>query len=217
MEITKTHHESGTGIYTMSQQVETKEQWSDAEKIASEMTEWMNTTNGHFGGEFSKAFAMAHCQVVEHDHPIKLFVVDKELVVPKGKVPAGRNNLANTFFEAQAIFNCEVLDAPDKVTTKVPQRKVERKGLKAEVKMEMVEREMPNEVTYPEGCMSFPHRAQRNVQRKYRIKVRYQWLSKGLLGGRKVETFEGWVEGLKAHIIQHETDHFIGKNIHFGS
>ena len=217
MEITHTKHDSGTGIYAMSHPVTAKDEWNHAEEVGNEMCQWLDETNGNFTGEFKRAFAIAHAQVVDHDHPLKLFVVDKELVVPKGKVPAGKNNLVNTFFEAQAIFNCEVLDAPDKVTVKVPQRKVERKGLKAEVNVEMVEKEVNNEVTYPEGCMSFPHRSQRNTHRKFRIKVRYQWLGKGLLGGRKVETFEGWVEGLKAHIIQHETDHFICKNIHFGS
>lgn len=214
LQITRPHHESGLGIYAKSIVVDPKDPAVKA--TAEEMMQWMNETNGNFKGEFSKAFAMAHCQVVEHDKPLKLFVVDKELVAPK-EVPDGKQNLVNTFFEAQAIFNAEVLEAPEKVTRKVPQRKVTRdpKELKAEVSVELVEKEVNNVIVVPEGCMSFPHRSERNMERKYRIKVRYQYLTKNVLGMVKVETFEGWVEGLKAHIIQHETDHFDGVNIHF--
>lgn len=216
MEITRPHHESGLGIYAKS--VPVIKDWDTAEGIAKEMIEWMDTTNGNFKGEFKKAFAMAHAQVVDHDHPYKLFVVDKELVVPASKVPKGKQNHVNTFFEAQAIFNCEILEAPDKVTRKVPQRKVTRdpkNKLQATVEMVMEDKQISNVIEVPEGCMSFPHRSERNMKRCYTVKVRYQWVGKNLLGMRKVETFEGWVEGLKAHIIQHECEHFDGKNIHF--
>lgn len=219
LQITRPHHESGCGIYALSRPVETKADWDAAKAVALEMCQWMDETNGKFNGEFSRAFAMAHAQVVEHDHPWQLFVVAKELIAPEKIEEKAKENLTNYYFEAQSIFNCQVLEAPDKITAKVPQRKVTadpNNKTKVEVSVEMVEKPVNNIIVVPEGCMSFPHRAERNMERKYRIKVRYQWLKKGLLG-QKVETFEGWVEGLKAHIIQHETDHFNAKNIHFKS
>ena len=217
MEITRPHHESGCGIYALSKRIETKEDWAAAKEVAAEMIAWMDETNGHFKGEFSRAFAMAHCQVVDHDHPWRLMVVAKELVEGAEGVDQSKQNLTTALFEAQAIFNAEILEAPDKITRKVPKRAVTKNPddpTKVEVKMEMVDESISNEIRVPEGCMSFPLRSERKMDRKYRIKVRYQWLKKGLLGG-KVETFEGWVEGLKAHILQHECQHFEGENIHF--
>ena len=58
--------------------------------------------------------------------------------------------------------------------------------------------------------MSFPNRKPKNVEVYYRIKVRYQipaWY------GLKTKT--EWVEGLKAHIFQHEINHAHGKNIYY--
>lgn len=219
MEITKNHHESGCGIYAKSATLTEQEIKTTGKEVADQMIAWLDATNGEFAGEFKRAFAMAHCQVVDHDHPIKLFVVDKDMVVPKDLPEKSEQTLANYFFEAQAIFNCEILEASEKVSRKVPQRKVttdKNDKSKVEVGIEMVDKEIPNTIEVPEGCMSFPNRKERNMKRYYTIKVRYQYLKKGLLG-TKVETFEGWVEGLKAHIIQHETDHFDGKNIHFKS
>jgi peptide deformylase len=215
MQITKTHHESGLGIYALSVPVKTKEEWKAAKEVAAEMCKWMDESNGKFEGEFSSAFAMAHCQVVESDKPLQLFVVARELVEGAESADQTKQNLVNSLFEAQAIFNCEILEAPEKITRKVPQRKVgEVKDGKAEVTMEMVDKEITNVISVKEACMSFQNRSERSMERKYRIRVRYQYLAKGLLGS-KVESFEGWVEGLKAHIIQHEVGHFEGKNIHF--
>lgn len=217
MEITKTHHESGCGIYAPSRTIETKEDWKDAKAVAEEMVAWMNETNGSFKGEFPRAFAMAHCQVVDHDHPWKLFVVAKEMVEGAPELDPKKQSLVNSVFEAQAIFNAEVLEAPEKITRKLPERVVTKDPndiRKVSVEVKLVDKELDNNIEVKEGCMSFPLRSERNVKRKYRVKVRYQWLKRGLLG-TKVETFEGYVEGLKAHIFQHECDHFATKNIHF--
>jgi len=215
MEITKVHHESGLGIYAPS--VEVINDWKIAKEVSREMIEWMDKENGNFKGEHPKAFAMAHCQIVEHDHPYKLFVVDKELVVPPKLEKDSKQTLENVYFEAQAIFNAEVLEAPEKIKRKVPQRKVTKdpnNKLKVEVEMVMEEKEIDNILEVPEGCMSFNHRKAKNVKRFYKVKVRYDYFTKGLLGEKR-KTFEGWVTGLKAHIIQHEVDHFNTKNIYF--
>lgn len=217
MELTKTHHESGLGIYAPSRTIETKEDWKAAKEVAVEMTKWMDETNGQFKGEFPRAFAIAHCQVVDHDHPWKLFVVARELVA--GIAPTNeKQNLVNSLFEGQVIFNAEVLDAPDKIMRKVPRRQVTKDPkdiTKVTVEMVLEDKEISNIISVKEGCMSFPLRSERNIDRKYRVKVRYQYLGKNLIGMTRVETFEGYVEGLKAHIFQHECDHFATKNIHF--
>lgn len=215
MQITRPHHESGLGIYAQSIPVEGKAGWDYAKAEAGRMIAWLDDANGKFDGEFPSAFAIAHAQVVESLNPFQFFVVAKELVAPENIGPESMQTLANTYFEARAVFNCEILEAPEKVIRKVPQRRVgEVKGGKAEVTMEMVDRDLQNVITVKEGCMSFPQRSERNMDRKYRIKVKYQYLAQGMLG-EKAKTFEGWVEGLKAHIIQHECEHFAGKNIHF--
>lgn len=213
MEITKNHHESGVGIYGISKPVSSRDDWKEATKVAKEMCEWLDKENGQFKGEFSRAFAIAHAQVCSLPEPWQLFVVDKEMVLPE-KPEQGRT-IKNAYFEAQAIFNCQILEAPDKIIEKVPQRKITKgKDGKMEVGIEKIDKEVSNKFTVKEGCMSFGHRKEKNVERKFRIKVRYQYHKKGLLG-EKVETFEGEVTGLKAHIIQHECDHFAGKNIYF--
>lgn len=67
-----------------------------------------------------------------------------------------------------------------------------------------------NITEYEEGCFSFPFRTPKKVKRYFRIKVRYQ--VKTLTG---LKTIEEWIEGLKAHIFQHEEQHCRGKNIYF--
>ncbi len=68
-----------------------------------------------------------------------------------------------------------------------------------------------NVVEYSEGCFSFPFRQPKKVKRFFKIKVKYQ--IKGKLWGMK--TIEEEIEGLKAHIFQHEFQHTQGKNIYF--
>ena len=217
MEITKNRHDSGLGIYAPSLVIKKKEEWKSAKEIATEMEQWITASNGKFKGEYPNSFAMAHCQVIDHDHPIKLFVVAENLVAPKMLDPKGKQNLHNTFFEAQSIFNAEILEAPATIVRAVPERKVTRdpkNKTKVEVDIIHVDKKISNIIEVPEGCMSFGHRKAKNMKRCYSVRVRYQYLKKGLFG-EKVATFEGWVEGLKAHILQHETDHFDTKNIFF--
>lgn len=212
-EINRPDKDSGVGIYAQSVEVKPKEH----KELATQLVDWFNEANGTFKGEFAKAFAIAHCQVANVEAPIKLFVVDKDLVeknVPEDK----KQNMVNCFFESQAIFNAQVLEAPQKVKKQVPKRKVTPvEGKKGQVEVEMVteEKEISNIITVPEACMSWQHRKSRNTQRYHTIKVRYQYIDKNLVGMEVVKTFEGWVEGLKAHILQHECQHFDGKNMFY--
>lgn len=98
---------------------------------------------------------------------------------------------------AQVIINPEIVGAPKNIGIGI--------GAKGEPDMRS------NVVEYSEGCFSFPFRQPKKVKRFYRIKVRYQ--IKGKLWGLK--TVEEELEGLKAHIYQHEFQHTQGKNIYF--
>ena len=213
MQLVKTHHESGRGIHAKSVEVNPK----DHIPVAQEMVEWFDATNGHFQGENERAYAIAHCQVTDSETPLKLIVLDKQLVKPDAE-KEGKMSLKNVYFEAQTIWNAEILEKPRKVTIPVPERKVEKGEKKGEVKVDIVmnDREVENTYSVMEGCMSYPHRRGKRMVRAHRIKVRYQYLTK-TLGITHVKTFEGWVEGLKAHILQHECDHFEGKTMYFKS
>lgn len=212
MEIVRPDKDSGVGIYAKSVSVKPKQYKS----LADEMVEWFRATNGTFKGEFSRGFAIAHCQVANVPDPIKLFVVEDDLVrkdVPEIK----KQNNINCFFESNAIFNAEILEAPEKVKKMVPKRKVSKpENGQVEVEIVQEEKELSNIINVPEACMSFQHRSKKNMDRFHTIKVRYQYLDKNLLGIEVVRTFEGWVEGLKAHILQHECEHFDGKNMYYG-
>ena len=212
MEIAKTHHESGLGIYAESKPVKTKDDWKKAKEVSHETIAFMDEHNGSFDGHHSKAYALAHCQVAPVSDPWQFFVVDKSMVYGKQKEKDPRMTLKNALFEAQAIFNAEILEAPTHIKKEVPQRIVTRdENDRTQVSVEVGKetQTLKNMVAVPEACMSFPLRKARNTERYYEIKVRYQYIGK--LG--MVKTFTGWVSGLKAHIIQHETDHFQGKNI----
>lgn len=213
MKIEKTDHKSGLGIYAKSISVQTKEQWEEAKRIAKEMIDWLDAENGSFVGTHERAFAMAHPQVAPIEQPFKLFVVDKDLVLPEKRDKDSKHTLENSYFESQAIFNVEILETPAKVKRKVPKRNVvrdEKNKMQVHVEMVVEEKEISNLIAVPEACMSFPHRKAKNVDRYYEIKVRYDYLDKK----GKVKTFEGWVSNIKAHIIQHEADHFNAENIY---
>lgn len=203
---------SGRGIYARAVAIRTREEWKNAREVADDMCEWFDEKNGNFPGEFSRAYAIAHSQVTDDKKPLRFFVVAKELYEDKEK---GKREIENFAFEARAIFNCIMLETPAKIKRRMPERRVTTdKDGKARVAVSMTEKEVPNFIDLAEGCMSFPHRKEKNVQRYFRIFVQYQYFAKFLFWQRR-KTFRGWVEGLKAHIIQHEVDHFNGKNIFY--
>lgn len=213
MQIEKTAPDSGLGIYAMSREVKDRHDWRLAISEAHAMIAWLNEVNGSFSGTHSLAYAMAHCQVAPIESPLRLFVVDKSLVEGNSS-PEGNQTLENTFFEGQAIFNAEILDAPENITKDVPRRVAVRDpddASKVSVQVIVEPRTLENLISVPEACMSFPHKKAKNMMRYYEIKVRYDYMdSKG-----RIKSFKGIVKGLKAHILQHETDHFQAKNIFY--
>lgn len=214
MQIAKTDHDSGLGIYAKSKKIVTTKDWEDAKGVSHEIIAYMDENNGKFQGNHPQAYALAHCQLAPISEPLNLFVVAKELVLPD-KPENDNQTLVNTFFEAQAIFNAEILEQPAKIEREVPQRKIIHDKGKSFIENIVKEKKLiSNLINVPEACMSFPQRKAKNTDRFHTIKVRYQYLHKGIMG-TTAKTFEGWVEGLKAHILQHECDHFQAKNIFY--
>lgn len=204
MELLKLSPNSQKGIYAKSKEVN-KENLPFAKEIATEMILWLSARNGEFVGNHAMAFAIAHCQVAENS--LKIFVINSDLLKAQEK---GQNK-ENYIFPAPAIFNAEILEAPESIEVEQLKREIKRNKdgtATVEVTKEKIKRR--NLVYYPEGCMSFPFRTAKNTERYFRIKVKYQ--IKGFFG---LKTIEEWIEGLKAHIFQHEIDHFNAKNIYF--
>ncbi len=98
-------------------------------------------------------------------------------------------------FEANAIINPDILESPEHID-------IHKEDGTKDIRKNTYEVE--------EGCFSFPFRQPKKVKRYYRIKVRYY--IPGFFGLKKVEK---WIEGLAAHIFQHEEQHCRGKNIYF--
>ena len=172
--------------------------------VAQEMINWMDTNNGSLSGLYKSGFAVAHCQVEEKD-PLNLFVVAKELIGEEGEGKTKKSFL----FPDRAIWNTEILETPVKVVRPMPKREVKFIDHKAHVEIHLEDEEVDNTYRVKEACLSFPMMSEKNTTRFFRIKVRYQIMQDG-----KVTTVEEWVEGLKAHIFQHEDDHFNAKNIY---
>lgn len=208
--ITKHEPSSKEGIYAISQPV----RWFSPQiKVAERMKEWLNKENGHFPAPFVTAYAIAHCQVARF--PYAFFVVSEQLLLKTcfGMRPIDKNrNRKNFYFPDQCIFNARILEAPEKVSARVPKREVIKEDGKIGSKITVTDGLVSNKIYVPDACMSFPDKkTTKNVERYYRVKVRYQiktWYG--------FKTITEWVEGLKAHIFQHECDHFVAKNIYYG-
>lgn len=201
-------HDSKKGVYGTSKAVGWGN-WRKAARIGKEMYTWLKEKNGAFEGNFKSAFAISHCQV-EADEPLQLFVLSPEMVSRWRK--GGRVNSTNYYFPAPVIANMQILEKPETIMVRKPKRDVKmvERG-KAEVTMTYQNVKESNIYAPDEGCMSFPNRTKKSVKRFYRIHVKYWYLSRMGIWLPRTE----WVEGLKAHIIQHEVEHAQGKNMYY--
>lgn len=164
--------------------------------IADDAERMLKMVEAPFKGQYEYAYALAHSQVA-YDHKA-FFTVHGDLVKrPEGDAGKGWEQT----FPHRVILNPEILEKPAHIS----QRFKELNGTKVAA--------VKNTGQMPEGCLSFPFRKARNVLRYHRIKVRFQ-TPDGLFGGFKTHTL--WLEGLAAHIFQHETDHLKGTNIFHG-
>ena len=206
---TKHDPKSLLGIYAVSEHVKP---FSEAVNKAMRLVKWYNEYISNPKNSQVDAWSLSDCQVSLK--PNQVFIVHKELYKEYGLFfgkETKTNNRNNYYFPKQAIFNAEILEAPEKIEAMVPKRKI-NKDAQGNVKEEIV-RELtmtPNEMFVPESCSSFPMKKEKNMKRFFRIKVRYQ--IKSWYGFRTVTE---WVYGLKSHIFQHEIQHAKGNNIYY--
>jgi len=207
---TKHDNTSGKGIYAVSKRVKS---YSQIRHITEPMVKWLWHNNGNFEGSFKVAYAVSHCQVA--DNPFAFFVVNEELVSKKRK-KVGKNSHKNFYFVAPVIVNAQILETPEKIEANIPKRELvkDERGKLTGTKIVVNKGEVTNLIDVPEACMSFVHRTQKNIKRYYRIKVKYQ-IPASFLGIKYLKTKVEVVEGLKAHIFQHEIDHSQGKNMYY--
>lgn len=179
--------------------------------LANEMVKTMDESEEEWQKKLDlRAWALAHGQLDDSIPPLRIFVVHKDLLA------VGQNPL-NTRFPSRTIFNPRILKSKPKADKK-------RNVLKTVLNPETGRREVkevveyvavPNTISSKEGCMSFPHKKEKNVERFFRIKVRYYY-PVTVLGFTFLRPKTEWVEGLKSVIFQHELEHFESGNIYYG-
>lgn len=181
-------------------------------KLSKDIKKWLNDNNGSFSEPFITAYAVSHCQIglteqakVVPIGPFAFFIVNKQFLNKK-------ESSTNYSWPDQIIYNPEILETPETVTKDVPTREVS-KDHDGNVSYKIVKKrgKVSNLYEVPEGCMSFQHKKEKKMMRYHTIKVKYQ--TRGFFG--QIRTHEEWIEGLKAHIFQHEMDHMEGNNIYF--
>jgi hypothetical protein len=197
---------TGKGIYTKAKPVDASN-WAEAKAIGKEMVEWLDGMQGRFLGKFQNAWAISHGQVAEA--PLSIFVLSDEFI---GK-PDGKTNKANFFWPSRIIFNPELLEAPPRFEVDAQkEKKVLLPDGTARVELTTVKEERSNlyQPSIKEACMSFPGRDGKYMKRFYRIKVGYDVI--GFFGQRK--HVEEWIEGVRAHIFQHELEHAVAVDMY---
>lgn len=173
--------------------------YGDIKAEAEALQDFLDETNGHFPGQFNTCFALHHCQVSEE--PYSFFVLAKKWV--KGK-DVEEGTPAKALWPSRVIINPRILEAASMIEREVST--INAVGVKEKLK-----RMVSNIIRVDEACMSFPHRKEKKMDRFYRIQVQYQ--IPGILGLR---TKKEWIEGIRAHVFQHEFDHDQGRNIAWG-
>ncbi len=175
------------------------------DEIRADAEEMLKMIDGSFRGVHEFGYALAHPQVAAQ--PKSFFVVHTDLV-EKPKDAKGWKRV----FRHRIIINPLIIQRPDTITKKVKDiPELVRAGApRAELNHKVTE--IKNHGNLLEGCLSFQHRKAKYVHRYHRILVSYQ-TPDGWFGGLRKHT--EWIEGLAAHIFQHENDHFNGANIFF--
>lgn len=210
MQIVKWDHKEEKGIYKKSARVRSYKQ---LKPYIDEMLPWFNENNGKFPHPFPTAYAISHCQVAAD--PLHFFVASTELLISNQDNRSKRDTKKNYYFPSQVIVNAVILEAPEKLKVNKPVRRIEKVNGVMQPRVTIEEAMEKNLIGVKEACMSFPHRSERTVERNYRVKVRYQYPAR-FLGIWYLKTKTEWVDGLKAHIFQHEVDHAEAENIHYG-
>lgn len=181
-------------------------------KQAKEVCNFLDTNNeSKFKGAWKRAYAISHCQVTEE--PFNFFVVSEDLL-HKGQKQTRTQNKRNWFFRSKVIFNPRIVEALDKIERVLPKIITKDEG-NGKFTREVAGKEtksVSNTLSAIDGCMSYPWCGEKKVERYHTIKVKYQIL-RSLFGFQWLSTVTEEVEGLKAHIFQHEVDHAYGIDI----
>lgn len=169
--------------------------WKDIKSEALELLAFLDEKQGKFDGEYVSCYALHHSQV-SNDH-YNFFVIAKNI---HGK-DKGQ-------FMNRVIVNPIILESPEKIEQMIPVKDFLKKpDDKVNVGFKMQKQIINNVYDPVEGCMSFPQRKGKHMDRFFKIKVQYQI---PILGGLILLKRTEWLEGLKAHIFQHEVDHANG-------
>lgn len=198
---------------------QTVKKWSQIKDQATELTAFLDAKNGNFNGNWKGAYALHACQIGDSylqriDDPFNYFVVADNVVPPnlKEKIMLwlGRKSVA-FYFRSRVIINPEILETPTHFEKILPKQDFTKNADKTiNIQYQKVKQKLANEMDLKEACMTFPDRTQKYVRRYFRIKVRYQIPILGFL-----YTKTEWIEGLQAHIFQHEFDHGQGDTIYY--
>lgn len=170
--------------YKLSKRVKN---YGEIKKIANEMINFLYSGAEKMEGNYDKVYVLSHAEV--SDKPYAFFVCQKELV------KAG-------LFKSQVIINPKITHVS---------RLIDRQIVDP-VSRGLIMQEQENEIGLKEGCLMFPFRDYKTVNRFYKIGVSYQIPA---LFGLRLKKIEEVVEGQSAHIFQHHIDHMQGKNIYF--
>lgn len=170
------------------------ESFNQIKDIAFRMIEILNK-GLVLNGIVTDGYGLAHNQV-EDKEPLSFFVLSD-------------NTLRTQNWPSQFIINPEIIKAERTINL----GKI-NKGENNEY-----DDVRSNIIKYQESCFSFPFKAPKTVERFFSIRVVYYipGNTKGIfkLLRKKLIRVEETLEGLKAHIFQHEEQHCRGKNIYF--
>jgi peptide deformylase len=172
--------------YALSKPIE---KYSEIKTAVKELIKFMEEFKPK-RGYYEKVFCLSHAEVC--DTPYAFFVVVKDLVDAK-------------MFPSQVIINPEIIEAPEEITVDGIKDRGDGTAMYGPVVRS-------NHIRLTEGCIQFPFRSPKKVDRLFKVKVRY--FTQGILGLKK---HEEWAEDSKAHVFQHNCDHIQGKNIFFDS
>jgi hypothetical protein len=205
MELIKPHHKPSERVRDANEGYE----------LAKGVIEWLDANQGKFPGNWDTAVAISHCQV--SDEPRAFFVLGDAMVAKKGEKGSRRQNRKNWYFPGRAIFNAEIIEAPETVERMVPKQEIIREQGSKEYKRKLTPelKEVSNLIEVPDACMSYPRRTKKNTRRYHTIKVRYQVLREFWVY-RWFKTITEEVDSFKAHVFQHEIDHAHGIDMYFG-
>lgn len=175
----------------------------ELEAPARELLAWVDENNGKIQGQYATGYAFSHTQVCED--PLAFFVIAKEWTPDYAPEDMPKAAL----FNSRVIVNPRIVEIPSHTVKKIA---VENP---ATLEVGKEKAKIPNRMRLLEGCMSYPHKKAKNVDRFYEVKVEYQ-IPVRILGFDRLKTVRETVTGLKAHIFQHEIDHMNGVNIYYG-